>query len=186
MRKARPRKLDQIFREQLQALYVTLRPSTIAYYRVQANRFPRFLRDTYPEVKTPGQLRRSPHILGWLRSLAEENPPLTNRSRRAALICVRRLHNDLADNGCPILEALILSQDFPPPDLYLPKPVSSEVDALLDRELRRTNDLLSNGLLLPRATGMRIGECLRLDRDSLRHLGGDQWSPHVPLDKLHN
>ncbi len=186
MNKARHRKLDEIFREQLQALAATLRPSTIAYYRVQANRFLRFLRHTYPEVQTPGKLRRSPHILGWLRSLAEENPPLTNRSRRAALICVRRLLNDVADNGYPILEALILPQDFPPPDLYLPKPVSSEVDALLDRELRRTNDLLSNGLLLLRATGMRIGEFLRLNRDSLRHLGSNQWTLHVPLGKLHN
>jgi site-specific recombinase XerD len=178
--------LHQILHEQLQILAATLRPSTIEYYRTQANGFLRFLHRSYPEIHSPGQLRRNPHILGWLRSLAEGQPPLTNRSRRAALICMRRLFDDLADNGYPIREALILSQDIPPHDRYLPIPLSPEVDQILDHRLRQTDDLLSNALLLLRATGMRIGECLRLNRDSLRHLGGNQWALHVPLGKLHN
>lgn len=186
MSTAQPCQLDRILQEQLRVLGATLRPSTIQYYRTQANGFLRYLHRDYPEIHSPGQLQRNPHILGWLRSLAEDPPPLTNRSRRAALICMRRLFDDLADNGYPIREALILSQDLPPHDLYLPIPLSPEVDHLLDRELRQTDDLLSNALLLLRATGMRIGECLRLNRDSLRHLGGNQWALHVPLGKLHN
>jgi site-specific recombinase XerD len=178
--------LDLILKEQLQIMAGFLRPATIKYYRGQANRFLRYLHQNYPQLQTPAQLQRNPHILGWLRSLAEENPPLTNRSRIAALICVRRLLNDLADNGYPIADRLILSQDLPPRDLYLPKPVSPEVDQLLNHQLRQTDDLLANALLLMRATGMRVGECLRLSRDSMRHLGGDQWALHVPLGKLHN
>jgi site-specific recombinase XerD len=178
--------LDRIFEEQLQIMAATLRPATITYYRAQANRFLRYLHQNHPEFHTPAQLQRNPHILGWLRSLSEDNPPLTNRSRLAALICTRRLLYDLADNGYPIAHGLILAQDFPPRDLYLPKPVSPEVDQLLTSELRQTDDLLANALLLMRATGMRVGECLRLNRDSMRHLGGDQWALHVPLGKLHN
>ena len=41
------------------------------------------------------------------------------------------------------------------------------------------------GLLLLRATGMRIGECLQLTADSLRELGQNQWAIRVPLGKLH-
>jgi len=99
---------------------------------------------------------------------------------------MRRLLEDLADNGHPLREALILPQDLPPRDQYLPIPLSPEVDSLLEQELRQADDLLSNALLLIRATGMRVGECLRLNRNSLRHLGGNQWALHVPLGKLHN
>lgn len=186
MSTTQPSNLDYILQEQLQIMAATLKPATIRYYRTQANRFLRYLHHRYPELHNPDQLRRNPHMIGWLRSLAEEHPPLTNRSRRAALMCVRRLLDDLADNGYAMTRALILVQDFPPRDLYLPKPVSPEVDRLLDHQLRKTDDLLSNALLLIRATGMRVGECLRLNRDSLRHLGENQWALHVPLGKLHN
>jgi site-specific recombinase XerD len=178
--------LHPIFEEQLQVMAATLRPRTINNYRVHANRFLRYLHLNHPDLHSPGQLQRNPHILGWLRSLAQENPPLSNKSRRAALICIRRLLDDLADNGYSIANALILSQDLPPRDLYLPRPVSPETDRLIDHELRQTDDLLANALLLIRATGMRISECLHLKKDSLRHLGRNQWALHVPLGKLHN
>ncbi len=178
--------LHRIFEEQLQVMAAILRPKTIKYYRSQANRLLRYLHLNHPELQSPAHLQRNPHILGWLRSLAEEDPPLANRSRLAALICIRRLLCDLADNGYPIAHGLILSQDMPPRDLYLPKPLSLEVDELLEHELRRTDDLLANALLLMRATGIRIGESLRLKRDSMRHLGENQWALHVPLGKLHN
>ncbi len=178
--------LARILKQQLHTLSATLRPNTLAYYRVHANEFVRYLHRNYPEVEAPAQLQRNPHILAWLRSLAERNPPLANGSRLQTIFCVRRLLNDLADNEYPIAEGLILPRDFPPRDLYLPKPVSPEVDDLLNRELRKTDDLLSNILLLIRATGMRVGECLGLKKDCLHHLGDDDWALHVPLGKLHN
>jgi len=183
--------LDRIFEEQLQTLAVTLRQSTIGYYRSAVNRFLRYLHTAHPHLRTASQLRRDPHILGWLRSLGHETPPLSNRSRRACLMCVRRLLDDLISNGQPLAEGLILRQDFPPQDLYLPKPLSPENDCLLDQQLCQTDDLHSNALRLLRATGMRIGECLRLQTDCLRHLSphpdhDDQWALHVPLGKLHS
>ena len=46
-------------------------------------------------------------------------------------------------------------------------------------------DLPANALLLTRATGIRIGECIDLALDCLRQIGPDQWALHVPLGKLH-
>ena len=51
--------------------------------------------------------------------------------------------------------------------------------------MRRTDDLPANALLLTRATGIRIGECIDLALDCLRHAGSNQWALHVPLGKLH-
>jgi len=182
--------LDGLFEEQLQTLAVTLRQSTIGYYRSAVNRFLRYLHTAYPKLRIASQLRRDPHILGWLRSLAQETL-LSNRSRRACLMCVRRLLDDLISNGQPLAEGLILRQDFPPPDLYLPKPLSPEDDRLLEQQLCQTDDLHAHALRLLRATGMRIGECLRLQTDCLHHLSPnpdqqDQWALHVPLGKLHS
>jgi len=177
--------LERIFQLQIQTLATTLQPGTIGYYQACLNRFLRYVRAAHPGLLSPAQLRRDPHILGWLHSLAEETPPLSRRTRRACLMCVRRLFEDLIANGQPLPNDLLLRQDFPPRDLYLPQAISPDDDARLDRQLRRTDDLLANALLLLRGTGMRIGECRRLRTDCLRHLGGEQWAIHVPLGKLH-
>ena len=55
----------------------------------------------------------------------------------------------------------------------------------MQQELRRTDNLVANALLLMRATGIRIGECLDLSLDCLRQLQPDRWALHVPLGKLH-
>ena len=55
---------------------------------------------------------------------------------------------------------------------------------MIQQELRRRNDFVSNVLLLLRHTGMRIGECVDLSFDCLRPLGPEQWAIHVPLGKL--
>jgi site-specific recombinase XerD len=180
-----PSPFERIFQLQIQTLATTLQPGTIRYYQTCLNRFLRYVRAAHPDLRGPAQLRRDPHILGWLRSLAEETPPLSRRTRRACLMCVRRLFEDLIANGHPLPNDLLLRQDFPPRDLYLPQALSPDDDALLDQHLRRTDDLLANALLLLRGTGMRIGECRRLRTDCLRHLGGEQWAIHVPLGKLH-
>ena len=66
-----------------------------------------------------------------------------------------------------------------------PRPLSPEDDQKLHRRLIERATLRSKGLLLLRATGMRIGECLQLTADSLRQLGQNQWAIRVPLGKLH-
>jgi site-specific recombinase XerD len=177
--------LERIFQLQMQTLATSLQPATIRYYQSCLNRFLRYVHTAHPDLLKIKQLRRDPHILGWLQNLAVETPPLSRRTRRACLMCVRRLFEDLIANGHPLPPDLLLPQDFPPRDLYLPQALSPDNDARLDRQLRRSDDLFANALLLLRGTGMRIGECRRLRTDCLRHLGDQQWAIHVPLGKLH-
>jgi site-specific recombinase XerD len=181
-----PTSLEQIFETQIQTLALTLQPSTISHYRGTARHFLAYLHATFPQVHQLSQLRRDPHLLGWFRSLGEQRPPLNNQTRSIHLNCLRRLLEDWAARGHPLQPDLIRREDFPPQPRYLPRPLSLDEDQRLQQELRRTDDLAANALLLLRATGIRIRECTHLPLDCLRQLGPDQWALHVPLGKLHN
>lgn len=178
--------LEQIFEAQIRTLALTLRPSTLGCYRSVARRFLAYLRTAFPHLPRPSQLRRDPHLLGWFRSLCEGQPPLSNKARFNYLVLLRRLLEDLAVNGHPLPPDLIRQEDFPPQPLYLPRPLPPEEDQRLQQELRRDDDLAANALLLTRASGIRIGECIDLLLDCLQQLGPDHWALHVPLGKLHN
>jgi site-specific recombinase XerD len=177
--------LDQIFDAQLQTLALTMRHSTVVIQRSVARRFLSYLHSAFPQVHRLAQLRRDPHLLGWFRWLCEQDPPLCNMTRREYLLCIRRLLDDLTANGYPIQPDLIRREDLPPRRQYLPRPLSADDDQRLQHELRRSDDLLSNALLLTRATGVRIGECIDLTLGCLRQLAEDQWALHVPLGKLY-
>jgi site-specific recombinase XerD len=178
-------RLEQIFDAHLRVLATTLRPNTVDNYRDVTRRFLAYLHTAFPKVRNLPQLRRDPHLLGWFRSLCDQDPPLCTASRLNYLIRLRRLLQDLADNGHPLQPNLIRRADFPPPTRYLPRSLSPEEDQHLQQQLRQTDDLESNALLLIRFTGMRIGECTDLPLDCLRQLSQDQWALHVPLGKLH-
>jgi site-specific recombinase XerD len=176
--------LEQIFDAHLRVLATTLRPNTVRNYRMTTRRFLAYLHTAFPKVRKLSELRRDPHLLGWFRSLCEQDSPLCATSRSIDLIQLRRLLQDLADNGHPLQPNLIRREDFPALPRYLPRPLSPEDDQRLQKQLRHTDDLESNALLLIRFTGMRIGECIDLPLDCLRQLSPDQWALHVPLGKL--
>ncbi len=176
--------LEAIFQTHLQTLALALRPGTVSGYRSTVRRFLSFLRADFPGVRRLSQLRRDPHLLGWFNSLCQ--PPLSNKTRATHLLCLRRLLDDLTAHGHRLQPDLIRRLDFPPQPRYLPRPLSATDDRLLQQELRRSDDLFANALLLTRATGIRIGECIDLALDCLRELGPDQWAVHVPLGKLHS
>lgn len=180
-----PRSLEQIFEAQVQTLSLTLQPFTVAKYQYVARHFVGYLRATFPKVRRLSHLRRDPHMLGWFRWLCELRPPVGNHTREQRLLCLRRLLNDLALQGHPLRLGLILHEDFPARPEYLPRALSPEDDRRLQEELRRADTLYSNALLLTRVTGIRIGECIHLSLDCLRHVGPEQWALHVPLGKLH-
>jgi len=177
--------LEQIFATHIQTLDLTLRRDTVTNYRCVAHRFLHYLHAAFPRVRRLAQLRRDPHLLGWFRWMCEQDPPLCNKTRGDYLLGLRRLLDDLAANGHAIQPDLIRREDFPPKPQYLPRPLAPQDDQLLRDELRRTDDLPANALLLIRATGIRIGECIDLALDCLRQLSSDQWALHVPLGKLH-
>jgi site-specific recombinase XerD len=177
--------LEQIFDAHLHVLATVLRPSTMYHYRDATRSLLAYLHTAFPKVRKLSQLRRDPHLLGWSRSLCDQDPPLCTASRLNYLLQLRRLLQDLADNGHLLQPNLIRREDFPPRPRYLPRPLSPEDDQRLQQQLRHTDDLESNALLLIRFTGMRIGECVDLPLDCLRQLSPDQWALHVPLGKLH-
>jgi integrase len=162
--------LDQIFETHLSTLALTLRPNSVADYRCVAGRFLFWLRAAFPQVCRLSQLRRDPHLLAWFRHLCEQQPPLSKQTRRCYLLGLRRMLDDLAANGHAVAPDLIRREDFPPLPRYLPRPLSPQDDQLLQQELRRTDDLTANALLLIRATGIRIRECINLPLDCLRQL----------------
>ena len=83
----------------------------------------------------------------------------------------------------PALARLVLRQDTPRLEHYLPRPLTADQDRLIQQELLRRDDRNSNAFLLLRHTGMRIGECADLSFDCLR-LVSHGWAIHVPLGKL--
>jgi site-specific recombinase XerD len=183
MRQSSPT-LAQLLEARIQTLALTLRPSTIEGYRSTRNRFLTFLSAAFPHLLQPSELRRDPHLLGWFRAQCDQQPPLSPKTRHNYLLCLRRLLEDLTDEGHPLQSNLIRPQDFPLLPHYLPRPLCLSDDQLLQQELRRTDDLLANVLLLTRATGMRIGECIDLAVDCLQPAGEHQWQLRVPLGKL--
>jgi site-specific recombinase XerD len=177
--------LEQLFEQQIQNLALTRRSSTMGGYRATARRFLSYLRASAPQVQHIAELRRDPHLLGWFRSLAEQQPPLSPKSRWSHLLLLRRLLDELAASGLPIADQLIQREDFPPVPVYLPRPLLLDDDRRLQEQLRRPGDWETSALLLLRLTGIRIGECMDLPFDCLRQIGPDAWGVHVPLGKLH-
>lgn len=172
-------------------LATTLRPSTIAGYRHTVKLFLAYVSDAFPPLRLPSQLRRDPHVLGWLEHLWKKRAqgsgkPLSSYSRAQHLIRLRHLFELLADHAHPPRLGLWRSEDIPKPDQLLPRPLAPADDAALLTELRRRSGLFSNTLLLIRLTGMRLGEGADLAPECLRHLGGNHWAIHVPLGKLHS
>jgi integrase len=96
---------------------------------------------------------------------------------------LRTLLDLLADLPQPPRPGLLRGQDVPPRQYRLPRPLTPEDDVRLQQHWATATDVLSSALLLQRLTGMRIGECVDLAPDCLRHLGDNRWSLHVPHGK---
>jgi integrase len=179
--------LQQALEVQLRLLATTLQPATMYHYRRTVRLFLGYLRENYPEVSRPSQLRRDPHLLGWLEYLwklrTATGNPLHSGTRGQHVLRLRTLLDLLADLPQPPMPGLLRSQDVPPRQFPLPRPLSPEDDARLQQYWAGATDVLNCALLLQRLTGMRIGECVDLAPDCLRHLGDNRWSLHVPHGK---
>jgi integrase len=167
------------------SLGAALAPSSVRLYRGTARNFLIYLGADYPEITALEQLRRDPHILGWMAKLRSQNPPLAPITYILRLIFLRGILAELAWSAqLPELAQLLRRQDIPRRPRRLPRALSMQQDQLLQQELLRRNDLGANVLLLLRHTGMRIGEAADLAFDCLHASGTDHWTIHVPLGKL--
>jgi site-specific recombinase XerD len=177
--------LAPLFERAVDSLSAALEPSTVRAYRSAVRNFLTYLGTAHPDVGQLDQLRRDPHILGWLARLRSHTPPFSTGYCILLLVCVRGVFNELAvTEHKPDLAHLLRREDVPRLPQQLPRPLTAEQDQLLQQELLRRNDLGANVFLLIRHTGIRIGECVDLRTDCLRSMGSEQWAIHVPLGKL--
>jgi integrase len=177
--------LTKFFQPAAESVTTSLGDASITSYRGTVRHFLTYLGAQHPEVHSLDQLRRDPHILGWLALLRSHHPPLAAITRANYVLYLRRMLEELAwTQQLPALTHLLGRDDVPRKERRLPRPLTPEQDQLIQQELLRRNDLVSNVLLLLRHTGMRIGECVDLSVDCVRPLGPNQWAIHVPLGKL--
>ena len=177
--------LAPAFGRTVDSVTAALSPGTTRHYRGTVRKFLNWLAATHPDVRSLNQLRRDPHILGWMSCLRSQTPPLATVSCLNLIIRLRCIFFELAlTEQLPELAHLIRREDIPRRPRRLPRALSAEQDQLLQQEFLRRNDLAGNVFLLLRHTGMRIGECADLSCDCLRSTGPDQWTVHVPLGKL--
>jgi hypothetical protein len=83
-----------------------------------------------------------PNLMGWMRCLRSQVPPLTTASYINHLIALRVVFNELAwSEQLAELACLIRREDIPRAPQQLPRPLTTEQDRLLQREFLRRNDL---------------------------------------------
>ena len=139
----------------------------------------------HPDVKKFSDLKRSPHIEGWLADMASGR--LKVGTRRGRITCVRRFLCLMYIWGWEDAPApdILMSRDMPRQDKYLPRPMTPAMSKKLDRYLKGKKSLMAQSLLLLRRTGMRVGEMMDLQLNCLEKLKDGHYVLHVPLGKLH-
>jgi site-specific recombinase XerD len=173
--------LAPVFERAVDSIGAALSPETTRHYRGTVRKFLGYLGACHPEVNRLDQLRRDPHILGWMSRLRAQIPPLATATCIGRLIALRAIFNELAwTSKLAELAHLLRREDIPRTPQSMPRPLTAEQDQLLQQEFLRRNDLGGNVFLLLRHTGMRIGECVDLSTDCLRSTGPDQWGHSCP------
>src|SRR5439155_1514492 len=81
--------LAPLFARAVDSFSAALSPETIRYYHGAARNFLSYLGANHPEVNRLDQLRREPHILGWMSRLHSQVPPLATASYILRLIALR-------------------------------------------------------------------------------------------------
>jgi site-specific recombinase XerD len=177
--------LAAVFDRSVDSLGAALSPDTIRHYHGTVHNFLSYLGTAHPSMDSLDQLRREPHLLGWISRLHSQVPPLVTASYINRLVALRAVFTELAwTHQLPQLAHLIRREDIPHYPQRLPRPLTTEQDQLLQQEFVDRNDLGGNIFLLLRHTGMRIGECADLPLACLRSTAPEQWAIHVPLGKL--
>lgn len=177
--------LADVFWRAVDSIAVSLSPDTVRGYRAVTRSFLRYLGADHHEICSLKQLRRDPHILGWLAHLRSRTPPIVLATHVNNVVRLRHILEELAWNEqIPELAHLLRPDDCPRRERKTPRPLTAEHDQLLQQELLRRNDLAGNVLLLLRHTGMRIGECVDLSSDCLHAGAPEEWAIHVPLGKM--
>src|SRR5271156_4054498 len=130
--------LTTFFRPTAESVTTSLGNASVTSYRGTVRHFLSYLAAEHPKVHWLHQLRRDPHILGWLALLRSHPPPLATITRANYVIYLRRMLEELAwTQQLPALAHLLGRDDFPRKQHRLPRPLTPEQDQLIQRELLR-------------------------------------------------
>ncbi len=163
-------------------LSLTLKPATCKVYKYRVRQLHQWL--SLDDVALH-DLDRG-HMTQWFAYLSDRG--LSAATRFLTLIGVRVYLRWLCEEG--VIESdpdeLIRPSDFPKLPTYLPRPLPPEADQELQKRLEDSTDLLHQGLLLMRRTGLRIGELRSLEYNCVRTDHQGRQFLKVPLGKLDN
>src|SRR2546429_3366099 len=113
--------LAPVFDRAVDALGMALSPESIRLYRGTVRKFLNYLAADHPGVQRLDQLRREPHILGWMSRLHSQVPPLVTASYILRLIGLRGICNELGLNEqLTDLAHLLRREDIPRAPQRLP------------------------------------------------------------------
>src|SRR5260370_41966950 len=128
--------LQKSFGPAAESVTTSLGDASIPAYRGTVRLFLTYLGAQYPAVRSLDQLRRDPHILGWLALLRSHNPPLAAITRANYVIYLRRMLEELAcTQHLPALAHLLGRDDVPRKKHHLPRPLTLYQDQLIQHDL---------------------------------------------------
>lgn len=180
----------------LDKLGTTHRYSTVLGYCRSFRLLARFPAEHAPEVSEVSDLDRRRHIEPWLlwnahrvrKVQGAQTRPISQEDKKTAVVDVRCFLDQIAEWGWPESppRRLLFNGDIPKLDYPLPRYIPQEQEQRLMAAIRTLDDPLERyGLLILRATGMRIGELIDLELDCVHHVPGKGAWLKVPLGKLH-
>ena len=181
----------------VETIATTLRPYTVAGRTKALRVFFDWLADQHPEVTRLDQIERTGHIEPYLAWACHRPWRGKNRERRS--IGLVAFHQDVVDLRCFFEDIagwgwasapprrLLFYADIPRTPDALPRALTPDVDRALMAAIAGLDDLpVRTGLLLLRATGMRVGELLDLQLDCLLDFDKHGTWLRVPLGKLNS
>jgi hypothetical protein len=105
--------LAEVFFAAVRSVTTSMSDSTKGRYRTTTEYFLRYLSEHHPDVRALEQLRRHPHILGWLTWLCSQQPPLVKSTRSLHVVSLRRVMEELAcSTSCPPWSACSIPMTF--------------------------------------------------------------------------
>ena len=88
--------LAPVFAHAVESLSTALAPSSKRNYDIVVRSFLVYLGTEHPKITRLEQLRRDPHLLGWMAHLRARNPPLAATTCIGRLFALRTIFHELA------------------------------------------------------------------------------------------